>query len=160
MFNQDFTSKNRALSIKHKWIRDCLMSFVCGCVSVYVCALWVFPLSGSVLFLSKVTPVTMAATSALWISPSFSSYPLSFSFFPYTPVFLSPSFSLSFSLSHPSLSSLSAASITHHSKQATTAFIYMAHLVLGQALSSLAARYMEIMEMLLISAQCYPAIPP
>lgn len=39
--------------------------WLCVCVFMHMCEYWVFPQSGSVLFLTKVTPVTMVATSAL-----------------------------------------------------------------------------------------------
>ena len=122
-----------------------------------VCALWVFPQSGSVLFFSKVMLVTMAATLALNLSLLLSSS------FPRLLLALSPNslFLLFFLPLSFFWLTVSAASITHHSKQATSHHL---HGTVGPHPGSLiSGREMlcvKIIEMLHILTQCFPASPP
>lgn len=120
---------------------------------LYVCAaLWVFPQRGSVLFLSKVMPVTMAAPPALNLSL--------FVFLHFIPFFFffTPSLSLYFhlllfcrccSLCLFFWLTVSAAFITHHSKQATSHHLHgTLGFCPGLLISGKIMLFAEIIEML------------
>lgn len=157
-----YSTKTRHPKIGQCWwnINEKVIVWWVLCVRVCVYALthWVFPQSGSVLFLSKVMPVTMAAAPALNLSL--------FLFLPFLPLSFSLCSHLSFPFSRLVLVflfsiflSLSAASI-NATVSRPPAIIYAAQLVPVQAPPFLAGRYMEIIETLHTSPQCYPANPP
>lgn len=158
IFNQDLTSKNRAVLMKHKWESDCLMSFVCTCVCVRAHTLGLsperfcsVPLQGDAGYHGSCTSSESLPLPLPPLPPSvlFSVLPSLFSFLSFgSPSFCSPSFSLS-------LQPRSNATVSR-----PPAIIYAAQLVPVQAPPFLAGRYMEIIETLHTSPQCYPANPP
>lgn len=153
VFN-DLFFKNRAVLIKHKWISDSWMSFVRMCVCVCTGS---FP--WAVLFCSsprwRQLPWQQHQPSKSLPLPS-----LCLPLLPYFSLPLSSFFSLQ-SFIPPSLF---VSALPHSLPPPSSitvsrppAYIYMAQLVLGQALSSLAATYGKLVH---IPPQCCPPIPP